>query len=100
MFKPGRIFSIQNQKTGSIEWYFQAREGNVGPYQSKKQAESMLKKFIETCIELHQTGGREQGSKNSTEALQLQSLLHYEFKGDLHWIWLRRNNPHPFKNRL
>lgn len=86
MFSPNRIFSTHNQKTGSIEWYFQAREGNVGPYGTRQQAELMLKKFIETCIELHQTGGRGQESKNSTDALQLQSLLNYEFKGDLHWI--------------
>ncbi len=86
MFKPNRIFSTQNPKTGLPEWYFQSREGNVGPYPTKQQAELMLKQFIETCIALRQTGGREQENKNSSEALQLQSLLHYEFKGDFHWI--------------
>lgn len=86
MFKPERIFSSRNPNTGNSEWYFQAREGNVGPYKTRIQAELMLKKFIETCIELKHTGGRQQENKNSPATLELQSLLHYEFKGDLNWI--------------
>ncbi len=86
MFKPDRIFSTHNQKTGKAEWYFQAREGNVGPYETRKQAEFMLQKFIETCVELGYSGGRKQESRNSPAAVKIQSFLHYELKCDLHWV--------------
>jgi hypothetical protein len=86
MFTPDKIFATQNQKAGKPEWYFQAREGNVGPYETRNQAELMLKKFIETCIELGYSGGRKQESKNSPAAVKIQSFLHYELKGDLHWV--------------
>lgn len=86
MFKPDRIYSTRNQATGKIEWFFQTREGNVGPYQTRVEAEQMLKKFIQACIDLGYTGGRKQENKNSRAALELQSLLHFELKGDLHWV--------------
>lgn len=59
MFKADRTYSVKNQKTGMTEWYFQAREGNAGPYHSKKKAEMKLNKFIQTCIKFGYTGGRE-----------------------------------------
>jgi hypothetical protein len=58
MFEVDRTFCINNQSTGKIEWYFQAREGDSGPYESKKEAQTMLKAFIKECIELKKTGGR------------------------------------------
>ena len=86
MFKPDRIFSTQHQKNGRPEWYFQAREGNVGPYETREQATFMLKKFIKTCIELRHTGGREQESINPLAELHVQNFLNYEAKSDLNWV--------------
>lgn len=82
MFKPHRIFAIKNQAIGTPEWYFQAREGNIGPYESKALAEIMQKKFTEICAELGRHGGRKQGSKSSSDAPNLHYFLHYELKGD------------------
>ena len=58
MFKPSRIFSYNNPNTGITEWYFQAREGNMGPYASKYQSEIMLKDFVARCIANGSDGGR------------------------------------------
>lgn len=85
MFKPHRVFSVKNQASGKPEWYFQAREGNIGPYDSRVQAEFMLKKFVERCIELGSHGGRNSDKKDSSTAVKLQSFLNYELKGDVHW---------------
>ena len=86
MFKVDRIFSCRNPKIGIIEWYFQAREGNVGPYHSKQQADFMLKKFIQTCIELGYWGGRKEEDKYGTLHLQIQNFLNYEVKGEINWF--------------
>jgi hypothetical protein len=59
MFKPSRIFSYINPQTGVTEWYFQAREGNMGPYASKAQAEGMLKDFVARCMANGNDGGRD-----------------------------------------
>lgn len=59
MFKVDRIYSMTNFKMGVNDWYFQAREGNVGPYHSRQQAEIKLKEFIQTCINSGHTGGRQ-----------------------------------------
>jgi len=86
MFTADRTFSLQNKKTGLQEWYFQAREGNVGPYRTKKQAEEMLKKFIDTCIAAGATGGRDSENENPRAGLQVKHFIDYEAKGDINWI--------------
>ncbi len=58
MLKAERIFYITNQRNGKIEWYFKAREGDVGPYKSAEQAQSVLKEYIAECIEQGNSGGR------------------------------------------
>lgn len=57
MFNADRTFYINNEKTGEVEWYFQAREGNAGPYASKQEAQLMLQEFIKECIEHGDKGG-------------------------------------------
>lgn len=84
MFKVDRVYSLKNHKTGMTDWYFQAREGNVGPYQSKQRAEMMLNKFIQNCIELGHTGGR--GGEDKKRQLQIQNFLNYDVKGEIHWL--------------
>lgn len=85
MFAPNRIFSMHRIATGKTEWYFQAREGNIGPYPTKSQAELMLEKFIQTCIELGYAGGRKWEHPNSPAAVKIRHILQYELKADLHW---------------
>ncbi|MCX7100341.1 MAG: DUF6316 family protein [Methylobacter sp.] len=58
MFKADRIFYINNLRNGKVEWYFQAREGDVGPYKSKEEAQTVLKEYIAECIKQGNTGGR------------------------------------------
>jgi hypothetical protein len=63
MFTPERVFSIKNPTTGDVTWYFQAREGDFGPYESKAEAKSMLKDYIEDCIKTGNDGGRNEREK-------------------------------------
>lgn len=58
MFKADRIYSLKNAQTGKLNWFFQAREGDSGPYETKQEAEIMLKEYIEECIETGNAGGR------------------------------------------
>jgi hypothetical protein len=86
MFNVDRVFCLKNPKTGMTEWYFQAREGNVGPYNSKQQTEMMLEKFIQTCIKLGFTGGRGGEDKKGALSLQMQYFINYDLKADINWF--------------
>ena len=68
MLKVDRTFYIANIITGEAEWYFQAREGNVGPYASKQEAHLMLQEFIKENIESKNTGGRDPKEVRLTQA--------------------------------
>lgn len=57
MFAIDRIFSTKNPETGSVEWFFRAREGNAGPYVTRSEAEAVLRRFIEACVDLGHKGG-------------------------------------------
>lgn len=47
MFEIDRTFCQRNIKTGLMEWYFNAREGIFGPYETKKMASKELEVFVE-----------------------------------------------------
>lgn len=85
MFKADRTFYINNDKTGEVEWYFQAREGNAGPYASKQEAQLMLQEFIKECIEHGDKGGRttEEESKSSAPKPAAHAVFNYRPKN--HW---------------
>ena len=88
MFKADRVFCIQNQATGITEWYFQAREGNAGPFQSRKSAEIKLKQFIKSCIESGITGGRgakEGNTSRSPSKLENQTLVNFKITDQIDW---------------
>lgn len=91
MFSGDRVFSVLNQNTGAQEWYFQAREGDIGPYQTKIEAGLMLSKFIKVCIASGCTGGRGQGNKKNTKntkntmsTLQIQQFMKFA-QGEFEW---------------
>ncbi len=67
MFNVDRVFYTSNEESGKVEWYFQAREGNSGPYESKKEAQLMLQAFIKECIAHGDTGGRDPKEAQSTQ---------------------------------
>jgi len=78
MFDVDRIFYISNKENGKVEWYFQAREGNSGPYKSKKEAQLMLQAFIKECIEYGDTGGREPKEAQSTSKAGTQPTFKFK----------------------
>jgi hypothetical protein len=88
MFQADRVFCTQNPKTGIPEWYFQAREGNAGPFQSKQTAELKLKQFIKSCIESGVTGGRpakEGDTIKSPSKLEKQRLVDFKITDQIDW---------------
>jgi hypothetical protein len=58
MFEIDRIFSQRNSKTGLMEWFFSAREGVLGPFENKAQAQNALKVFADFNIKNNDDGGR------------------------------------------
>ncbi|MFI3220544.1 MAG: hypothetical protein QX189_15705 [Methylococcales bacterium] len=58
MFDLDRTFCQRNDKTGLMEWYFNAREGIFGPYVSKQMAIEELKVFVERRRLTADDGGR------------------------------------------
>ena len=58
MFELDRIFCQRNMKSGLMEWFFYAREGVFGPYQSKDITQSELKEFVERHKASGDDGGR------------------------------------------
>jgi len=58
MFKTNRLYSQIDFQAGRTGWYFLAREGNFGPYESRVAAESMLSEFVTRCISTGNDGGR------------------------------------------
>ncbi len=58
MFAADRVFSQRNGKTGLVEWFFNAREGVFGPYNSKEIATKTLHEFVEKCKAAYDDGGR------------------------------------------
>lgn len=81
MFKTNRVFSTINTETGSMKWYFQAREGRVGPFDSKQQAVISLKDFIQDAIKQGESGGRRHDNEMSASALHVQSFIKYGSRG-------------------
>ncbi len=78
MLNTKRIYSTINTETGIMKWYFQAREGNIGPFSSKPEAVSGLKEFLLNVVKNGQEGNRDINSQESIAALQLQSFLKYD----------------------
>ena len=59
MLKSRRIYSTLNMQTCSMQWYVEAREGRLGPYESQTQAINKLKSFVSYCVDKGHSGGRE-----------------------------------------
>jgi len=58
MFEGNRVIARCSDRNGRVEWYFQAREGLIGPYESEEKAEECLRKFVQHRIRLGLDGGR------------------------------------------
>lgn len=61
MFGVKRLYSNRNPKTGLVEWFFSAREGEYGPFPDKANATKELEVFIKSCIRNSEDGGRKFG---------------------------------------
>ncbi len=75
MFGTSRLFRERNPATGSMDWFFMAREGAMGPYASRESAELALEEFKERCMRLGSTGGRSQIERELTTAKRLRLVM-------------------------
>jgi hypothetical protein len=75
MFEIDRTFCQRNAKTGLMEWYFNAREGIFGPYDSKKMASKELEVFVGRRKLSGDDGGRDGAESNK---LTLAPIEHAE----------------------
>ena len=50
MFKVERIYCQTNIKTSLQEWFFSAREGDVGPFSSKEKATKALLEYKKSPV--------------------------------------------------
>ncbi len=57
-FRAGRFFYQAFVDGNSTGWFFNAREGAFGPFDTRQQAQIELEAFIEKCIAGNVTGGR------------------------------------------
>ncbi|BBL74241.1 hypothetical protein MishRS11D_13390 [Methylomagnum ishizawai] len=110
-FSTHRVFMQTNTVTGLPEWFFNAREGIKGPYESKERALYELNLFKNISNKLNLTGGRESpppaqpGPKNIQRTWHLYSpdrLLQQwnPGKGNIEWFFIAREGlkgPHASK---
>jgi hypothetical protein len=61
MFALDRIFSQRDPGTGLMEWYFDAREGLMGPYRTEGTGRKALEAHLEHCRRCQLDGGRRLG---------------------------------------
>jgi hypothetical protein len=79
VFGAARIFSQISNETGLSEWFFMAREGVFGPYQSKEVMLKALNDFVEHKIKTTDDGGRSAGKhKLSLEPLEHDYPIVYD----------------------
>ncbi|MFM8332024.1 MAG: DUF6316 family protein [Candidatus Methylumidiphilus sp.] len=45
-----RVFAQHNTATEQMEWFFMAREGLEGPFESEDAAQAALERYIEYCL--------------------------------------------------
>ncbi len=57
-FRAGRFFYQAFVDGNCTGWFFNAREGAFGPFDTRQQAQIELEAFIEKCIAGNVTGGR------------------------------------------
>lgn len=72
MFKPDRTFSQRNNETGLVEWFFSAREGVLGPFQTKEQAKKSIAEFIQHNIKTNDDGGRSSGNSITLDSASFE----------------------------
>lgn len=87
MFEADRVYSATNPTTGKFGWYFQVREGECGPYQSKEAAENMLKEYIAQCIEEGNSGGRQKKLELDAKdkVINNEKKRKIDFQGKISW---------------
>jgi hypothetical protein len=74
MFEKNRFQLERNKATGHMDWFFDAREGTMGPFESWEAAERALKRHVEHCIRNGLDGGRRLGLDSAALKLELESL--------------------------
>jgi hypothetical protein len=85
MFEYERVYSENTFTSNEVKWYFEAREGDCGPYNTKSEALAMLDAFIQECIGLGKTGGRNVNIQPSQDVVvNKRRRFFYPAQNDIH----------------
>ena len=58
LFSNDGIFAKRDLETGEMVWFFDSREGEIGPYSSEDLARKSILRHIECCKRSNLDGGR------------------------------------------
>ncbi len=75
MFQAKRVYGQANISTGTHEWFFSAREGEVGPFHCEEEAVKAFNNYIKSNIENGCDGGRSSGKHTKFSLLPNDSLI-------------------------
>jgi hypothetical protein len=70
MFEDDPIYSQADRSTGMQGWFFNTREGEMGPFLSKEKAKMARQEHLDYCIKHSIDGGRTTGTTNSKLSLE------------------------------
>ena len=71
IFQRDRVFSNRNTATGANEWFYETREGMMGPFASEGSARAAMERHIEYSKRNKLDGGRKLGL-NQNKDLKLE----------------------------
>lgn len=71
VFQRDRVFSNRNTSTGTMEWFYETREGMMGPFPSEQSARTAMERHVEYSKRNKLDGGRKLGL-NKFKGLKLE----------------------------
>lgn len=74
MFQHNRMFTDRDPGTGLMKWFFESREGVMGPFDSEKIANTELQRHIDYSKRNGIDGGRKLGLSDQAAKLELMSV--------------------------
>jgi len=74
MFQHNRIFTDRDPGTGRMKWFFESREGVMGPFDSEINANTELQRHIDYSKRNGIDGGRKLGLAEQAAKFKLMSV--------------------------
>lgn len=72
MFETKRVYRDSSKTNGKISWFADTREGQLGPFETEKEAELAYQRHISHCKTEGLDGGRKLGLQNAGSLFTLK----------------------------